>query len=121
MVLSKRYRDLAWEGLGWSVAAGLAIALIVTVAFGLANERSLEARIAAAEARSQVAARTLSVCQATSATLKNALTVAQTHASDASGADIGLTPDALLARRAVGVDACARAYEAEALVREAAR
>jgi hypothetical protein len=120
MRLSKRIRTLAWEGLGWSAAAGLAIALAVTVALGLARESQLRARVAAAEARNATAARSLAVCEATSATLRNALTVVE--ATGRNRAPSGpLTSGDLLARRAAGADACARALEAEDLVREAAR
>jgi hypothetical protein len=122
MALSKRVRGLAWEGLGWSVAAGLAVALVITVGAGLANERALNARLAAAEARTSGVSRTLAICEATSATLKNTLATLQAAAAGgASTSDGPLTPEALLARQAAGADACARAYEAEALVREATR
>lgn len=121
MTLSKRVRGLAWEGLGWSVAAGLAVALVITVGAGFANERALSARLAAAEARTTVAARSLSVCEATSATLRNAVATLQVAEGGASTSGVALTPEALMARQAAGADACSRAYEAEALVREAAR
>ena len=49
MRLSKRIRTLAWEGLGWSAAAGLAIALAVTVGLGLTTERQLRAELAASQ------------------------------------------------------------------------
>lgn len=120
MRLSKRIRTLAWEGLGWSAAAGLAIALAVTVALGVSTERDLRARLAAAESRNAAAARNLAVCEATSATLRNALTVIDTQGRSPTPPG-PLTPDQLLARRAAGADACARALEAEELVREAAR
>lgn len=120
MRLSKRFKRLAWEGLGWSVAAGLALALTVTFVLGSARERDLQARLSAAEARNQLAARGLAVCEATTATLKNSLAVVEARAP--SGASTGpMTTAELLAREARGGDACSRAMEAEALVREAAR
>ena len=75
---------------------------------------------AGAQARNASASKSLAVCKATNLTLTNALTVIETGGK-AQASTANLTPDQLLARRAAGADACARAFEAEALVREAAR
>jgi hypothetical protein len=119
MGLSKRHRALAWEGLGWSFAAGLGLALLVSLALGFTREQDLKARLAAAEGRATVAARSLSVCEASSTGLRNAL--AAVNSATPRGAGGVMTSQDLLTRPATGADACARAFEAEALVREATR
>ena len=117
---TRRIRELTWPLLGWSVAAGLGIALAITVAQMSMTERTLRAQLAEATARHGGAARSLAICEATSARLQNTLEVLQTSATAKPGG-APLSAEALLARQAQGQDACARAYEAEALVREAAR
>ena len=99
--------------LGWLVAAGLAVALALVW-------RSGEARIAALKAETDVrlasAGRELGVCQAESQALKASVEVLRPGTAQGL-----LSPDAILARASRGADACARALEAEALVREAVR
>jgi hypothetical protein len=93
--------------------------LAVTVAQASMTERSLRMQLAEANARHGGVARSLAICEATSARLQNSLEVLETSATNPGGAP--LSAEALMARQARGQDACARAYEAEALVREAAR
>ena len=115
----RRRRSAATAGrLGWSVAAGLALALLFSIWMGFATERRLRAELAAAKAQSATAGRSLAVCEAKAVSLQNTLDVLSRPA-EAVKPGTPLSAAALLARQAVGADACARAYEAEALVREA--
>lgn len=117
----KRHRGVLAPGaLGWGVAAALAAALLISLKLGSDTTHRLTAELAVARAQNATAGRNLAVCEAKAGSLESALAV-RTGATDAATRGVELLPEALLARQAAGADACARAFEAEALVREAAR
>jgi len=100
---------------GWIVAAALAVALVVVT---LTAEQRLSVLAEENRGALAVADRRLSICEAEKNTLTAALEVLD------GGRSVGAGPmdtADLLSRQARGVDACARALEAEALVREALR
>ena len=117
---SKRRRALVWPGLGWAVAIGLAVALAVSVALGLATEHRLRAELTQLQARSVSSGRDLALCEANAVSLKQNLAISQALVSRLTTGN-PLSAAEILARKPAGFDACTRAFEAEALVREATR
>jgi hypothetical protein len=117
--LPRRAPHIRFSALPWTLSAVLAVALAAVWTYDRTTEAHLRAMIGSAGEQAQVRlvglAHEKSLCEAEVQNLRSTLDASMAPARRVQ------TADQILARPAAGGDYCARAAEAEALVRDAVR